>query len=323
MRGVLEGVPLSVLLGYRLERALREADLSVLILPLRTVFPIADAAAPGARNACRGRRHRTTSSTRSAARARGASGGDRRAPRDVRTAAACPSATRATRLAAQVDLLADALRRDRGRRARRGGAPDRPRPAGARPGGDAVPRPAGAAGRAGRDSEPRTSRQVRAALRRRPLGRRRRAPPGSRWPRLALGRRAAASTRWIANLLGAPTRWRFSGRSVEADGTPVKTATVGPADLGLVATGLVARGCQRRPDNPLSSKSESHDSLAAPPPARRRYRAARETSGSLGLAGSPRSPPPSIACSAARGPPTRARSTLPDGDAALRSTPPT
>ncbi len=46
MRGVVEGVPLSVLLGYRLERALRDADLSVLILPLRTVFPLRTPSAP-------------------------------------------------------------------------------------------------------------------------------------------------------------------------------------------------------------------------------------------------------------------------------------
>ncbi len=49
MRGVREGTPLSVLLGYRLERALREADVALFILPLRTMFPVRRVpdAAPG------------------------------------------------------------------------------------------------------------------------------------------------------------------------------------------------------------------------------------------------------------------------------------
>ena len=40
MRGVREGVPLSVLLGYQLERALREEDLALFILALRSEFPL-------------------------------------------------------------------------------------------------------------------------------------------------------------------------------------------------------------------------------------------------------------------------------------------
>jgi hypothetical protein len=40
MRGVRAGVPLSVLLGYRLERALRDDGLSVLILPASKAFPL-------------------------------------------------------------------------------------------------------------------------------------------------------------------------------------------------------------------------------------------------------------------------------------------
>jgi len=44
MRGVREGVALSVLLGYQLERKLREEDLALFILALRTEFPLRQAA---------------------------------------------------------------------------------------------------------------------------------------------------------------------------------------------------------------------------------------------------------------------------------------
>ena len=217
MRGVREGTPLTVLLGYRLERALREDDVALFILPLRTMFPIRDVPdpAPGvprevtpphdvvdAMSLLDSWMHPSGIFFELPTAIARAAGSDRRRPTDGH--AGNPPRNVGRR-----------VRRHRRPRARRGGPPDRRRPPGTSPGGDAVPRPPGGAGRAGRVDHARAEPIRSSTATRSPSDRRRSARRGGRWPPTTPARPPSrGSTAGWPSLLGEPSSWAFSARSV-------------------------------------------------------------------------------------------------------------
>jgi hypothetical protein len=284
MRGVVEGVPLSVLLGYQIERALRDADLSVLILPLRTVFPLRTppaAEVPGTpvesvppdNVADAVRLLERWESGRTAVL------------QEVRTAAKLPAGDpKLTALATQIDLLADAY--------------------------DAIadvvlaeavhqivrgqPERAQAATRFLDRQEPPVEPDVTASPRtssgyvQRCVVALSAATPSAAWRPLADVRSAAEPrlNAWLAALLGAPTRWRFSGRSVGPDGATLGTATVAPTDLGLSPLSLVLVAGSGSPGEPTELEERIARRLAAAlsPVPGGGIELLAETPGSLGLA---------------------------------------
>jgi hypothetical protein len=283
MRGVGEGVPLAVLLGYRIERALRDADLSVLILPLRTVFPLRTPPAPDPGQPVEATPpNNVTDAARLLERwASGRAG----VIQSVRSAAGVAIGDpRLVAFAAQVDQLADAY--------------------------DAVadvvlaeavhqvirgqPERAQAATRFLDRQEPPVEPEVTASPRtstgyvQRCVVTLSAATPSADWQALA-DPRAAAEPRlnaWLAALLGPPAGWRFSGRSVGPDGAPAGTATVAPADLGLSPLSLIVAATSGSPDQPTELEERIARRLAAAlgPPPGGGIELLGETPGSLGLA---------------------------------------
>lgn len=284
MRGVIEGVPLSVLLGYRIERALRDADLSVLILPLRTVFPLRTPPPPETPG---GAVESTPPNNVTDAVDLLEEWASARANvlKKVRTAAELPADdARLTAFAAQVDALAgawDAIadlvvaeavhQIVRGQLERAQAATrflDRQEPP-VEPDVAATPRTASAY----------VQRCVVALSA---------AAPSAAWVPLADVRSAAEPrvNAWLAALLGAPTRWRFSGRVIGADGTPGATAVVGPADLKLSPLSLVLATGSGSGDEPTELEERIARQLAVTlkPGPGGGIELLAETSGALGLA---------------------------------------
>ena len=237
MRGVAEGIPLSVLLGYRIERALRDADLSVLILPLRTVFPLRTPPEPEGGGPVESTPPNNVTDAASLLDdwVSGRAGVLAR----VRNEAGLPAGdARLAALATQIDLLADAydavgdvvlaeaVHQVIGGQAERAQAAtrflDRQEPP-VEPEVTASPR----------TSTGYVQRCVVALSATR---------PSAAWQALA-DPRAAAEPRlnaWLAALLGAPSGWRFSGRSVDPDGAQVgNPAVVTVAEVGLSPLSLV------------------------------------------------------------------------------------
>jgi hypothetical protein len=289
MRGVAEGLPLAVLLGYRIERALREADLSLFILPLRTVFPLRTPPADGPGGPVESTPpHEVTDAARLLERWRSA-----RATviHQVQLAAGIPdpivpgtpSDPRLRGFEIQVDRLADVY--------------------------DAVadvvlaeavhqlvagrPERAQAATRFLDRQEPPVEPDVTASPRtiggyvQRCLVALSAATPSPAWQALA-DLRAAAEPRlnaWLAALFGDPARWRFSGRSVGVAGATVDTATLALAELGLSPLSLLAAATSGSPGQPTELEERVARRLAADlDPAPGGIELLADTPGSLGLA---------------------------------------
>jgi hypothetical protein len=260
MRGVVEGVPLSVLLGYRIERALRDAGLSVLILPLRTVFPLRTPPPPETPG---GPAESTPPNNVTDAVELLERWAAARADvlQKVRAAAKLPAGDPSlTAFAAQVDVLADAWdaiadlvlaeavhQIVRGQPERAQAATrflDRQEPP-VEPDVAATPRTA-------------TAYVQRCAVALSATA------PSAAWQPLADARSAAEPrlNAWLAALLGAPTRWRFSGRAIGADGTPGATAVVGPVDLKLSPLSLVVTTESGSSDQPTELEERIARQLA-------------------------------------------------------------
>jgi hypothetical protein len=283
MRGVAEGVPLAVLLGYRIERALRDADLSVLILPLRTVFPLRTPPAPDPGQPVEATPPNNVTDAAQLLE-RWAS---RRAAviRSVRTAAGLPDgdprlaafATQVDQLADAYDAVADVVLAETVHQVIRG-----------------QQERAQAATRFLDRQEPPVEPEVTASPRsstgyvQRCLVALSAAAPSADWQALA-DPRAAAEPRlntWLAALLGPPVGWQFSGRSVGPDGAPGGTATVALADLGLSPLSLVVAATSGAPDQPTELEERIARRLVAAlgPPPGGGIELLGETPGSLGLA---------------------------------------
>lgn len=261
MRGVAEGVPLAVLLGYRLERALRDAELSVLILPLRSVFPLRtppeaqDPSGPAETTPP----NNVTDAVSLLERWQSARTG---VVESVRVAADLPAGDpKLAALAATIDLLADAydavadvvLAEAVHQIAR--GQPER----------------AQAASRFLDRQEPPVEPEITASPRtssgyvQRCVVALSATRPSAAW-RVANDPRAAAAPRlnaWLAGLLGAPARWRFSGRSVDPGGATLSTAAVGVAELGLSPLSLIIAAGAGSPDQPTEMEERIARRLAA------------------------------------------------------------
>jgi len=284
MRGVVEGVPLSVLLGYRIERALRDAALSVLILPLRTVFPLRTPPAPETPG---GPVESTPPNnvTDAVELLERWEAGRAAVLQAVRVAASLPVGDpKLTALAVQVDLLADTY--------------------------DAIadvvlaeavhqivrgqPERAQAATRFLDRQEPPVEPEITTSPRtstgyvQRCVVALSAAAPSAAWLPLADPRSAAEPrlNAWLAAVLGAPTRWRFSGRAVGPDGTVGATASVAPAGLGLSPLSLVVAAGSGSGDQPTELEERIARKLAATlrPGPGGGIELLAETPGSLGLA---------------------------------------
>jgi hypothetical protein len=286
MRGVGEGVPLAVLLGYRIERALRDADLSVLILPLRTVFPLRTLPEP---EVAGGPTEATPPNNVTDAVSlldRWESGGDRPSVvESVRVAAGLPAGDpRLAALAAQVEVLsdiydavADVVLAESVHQIIRG-----------------QPERAQAATRFLDRQEPPVEPEVTASPRtssgyvQRCVVALSAARPSAAWQALA-DPRAAAEPRlnsWLAQLLGRPSRWRFSGRSVDPDGATLRTARIAVAELGLSPLSLVLAASSGSADQPTELEERVARRLASAldPVPGGGIQLLPDTPGSLGLA---------------------------------------
>ena len=253
VRGVGEGVPLPVLLGYRLERALRDAGLSVLILPLRTVFPLRTVPTPDVGGPVEST---PPSDVVDAALLLDRWPTRRNAVLASVAAAADLAATdsQLSRMALHVDRLADVYdavgdvvlaeavhQVSRGQLERAQAATrflDRQEPP-VEPEVTAAPRTS--TGYVQRCLVVLTASQ-----------------PSAAWHALADPRSRAEPrlNTWLAALLGPPERWRFTGRSMGADGQPVVvdgrpvTATVEVTELGLSPLSLMVAANTGGADQP-------------------------------------------------------------------------
>jgi hypothetical protein len=284
MRGVIAGVPLSVLLGYRIERALRDAGLSVLILPLRTVFPLRTP--PPAEVPAGAIESTPPNNVTEGARLLERWESERDTVLDDVRQEAKPSPDDATldALASEIDVLADVyvaladvvLAEAVHQLAR--GQPER----------------AQAATRFLDRQEPPVEPDVTASPRtssgyvQRCLVALSAEAPGAAWQGLADPRSSAEPrlNSWLAGLLGTPGRWKFSGRLIRADGKTGGKAVVTPAELDLSPLSLVVAAGGGSPDQPTELEERMARLLTAKlsPAEGESIELLPETAGALGIA---------------------------------------
>jgi hypothetical protein len=284
MRAVRAGVPLGVVLGYRLERALREAGLSVLILPLRRCFPQKrspidphvrglpiEATPPGEvvqgaelLEVWRGGQAVVLEAMR---RATGRDINDPLFPRLVE---------QIDRLADTYDSIADVALAESVHQIVRG-QPERAQAAmrfldrqevPVEPDVTATPRSATA-----------FVQRVVVAIGPPDL-------PGAWRPASANDPRFKAEPRvglWIAQLLGSPATWSFSGRATPEGGAPV-TAAVTLAELSLSPLAAVLAATSGSGDKPSELEERIARALAPKLPTAARVELLADTPGARGLA---------------------------------------
>lgn len=234
MRGVRAGVPLSVLLGYRLERAMRDHDLSVLILPVRKAFPLPTPASTSTQPTESIPPNNVVDAADLLDRWMTGASGRTDVIGRVQAQSGIPAGhPRFTALTTQIDNLADTydaiadlmLAETVHQLVR--GQPERAQAASAFLDRQETPIEPDVA------ITPRTSTGYvqRCVV---VLGSTTLSPA---WQRLSTGDpRAEAEPRincWISQLLGNPSRWHFVGEAVRSNGAVKNTATISLDELGL------------------------------------------------------------------------------------------
>jgi hypothetical protein len=287
MRGVRTGVPLSVLLGYRLERALRDDDLSVLILPARKAFPLRTPPATSGQPTESTPPNNVVEAAGLLDKWTAGAGGRADVLARVQAEAGLPASDpRLAALAKHIDDLAstyDAIAdvvlaetvhqiiRGQSERAQavsgfldRQEVPIEP---------DITMTPRSASGYVQRCAVVLGPASLSAA-----------------WQALSQADPwADAEPRlngWLAQLLGEPTRWRFTGESLSADGHPGATATVSLDELGLSPLRAVVAATTGGADQPTELAQRLLRVLAGrlTPPPGGTIRLRESTDGTLGLA---------------------------------------
>ena len=286
MRSVRAGVPLSVLLGYRLERALRDDGLSVLILPARKAFPLRTPPATSGQPTESAPPNNVVEAAGLLDKWTAGAGGHADVLARVQAEAGLPAtdprlaalAKHIDDLADTYDAIADVVLAETVHQIVRG-QPERAQAASGFLDRQEVPiepdvtmTPRGA-----------SSYVQRCAVLLGP------ASLSAAWQTLSQADPwADAEPRlngWLAQLLGEPARWRFTGESVSAEGHPGATATVSLDELGLSPLRAVIAATTGGADQPTELVQRLLRVLAGrlAPPAGGTIRLRESTDGTPGL----------------------------------------